>query len=155
MFRKASEKLSSSCLQVELIVCDEAHRLKNLDSQTSLALRKCGTRKRLLLTGTPIQNNLDELYSVVSFALPNLLGSREHFRERFSSVIENTDAANANRRDETASALRRMLEPVMLQGLQSEVLSELLPPKRVHLLLCSMSESQESAYTLAAQDSLR
>ena len=55
----------------EAIVCDEGHRLKNADlTQTSLALGNCVAQRRLVLTGTPIQNNLDELYSVVNFVCP-------------------------------------------------------------------------------------
>jgi SNF2 family DNA or RNA helicase len=56
-------------------------------TKTSLALGNCIAMQRLVLTGTPIQNNLDELYAVVNFTVPGYLGTLEHFQQRFAKVI--------------------------------------------------------------------
>lgn len=68
---------------LEVLVCDEGHRLKNAyGTQTSLALSNCCATRRLVLTGTPIQNNLDELYAVVHFTVPGYLGTLKEFQVR-------------------------------------------------------------------------
>ncbi len=74
MLAKHADKLSKA--KIGLVVCDEAHRLKNKNgNKTTEALRKIPTLRRVLLTGTPIQNNLSELYAMVSFANEGCLGT--------------------------------------------------------------------------------
>ena len=67
----------------DLLVCDEAHRLKNADNQTSRALHSLPVRRRVLLTGTPMQNDLQEFYAMVDFTNPGILNSPEHFRKHY------------------------------------------------------------------------
>ena len=61
--------------RIGLLICDEAHRLKNKETKTAKALHALATRRRILLSGTPIQNDLDEFYSMVHSCNPELLGS--------------------------------------------------------------------------------
>lgn len=68
----------------EYIIVDEAHKLKNEDSQISKRLRQLDSRYRLLLTGTPLQNNLHELWSLLNFLLPEIFSSSDDFDEWFN-----------------------------------------------------------------------
>jgi DNA repair and recombination RAD54-like protein len=67
---------------VDLLICDEAHRLKNDETLTNKALDALTCRRRVLLSGTPIQNHLDEFYAMVNFANPGLLGNRAEFHKK-------------------------------------------------------------------------
>lgn len=71
-------KHKDSC---DLLVCDEAHRLKNNENQTSKALASLPVRRRVLLTGTPMQNDLEEFFAMVDFTNPGVLGTQEEFRK--------------------------------------------------------------------------
>lgn len=74
------------------LVIDEAHRLKNEDSQFSQNIRALNTEHRLLLTGTPLQNNLHELWALLNFLLPDVFSSSEEFDEWFNLDVDDTEA---------------------------------------------------------------
>ena len=74
--------------KVDLLICDEAHRLKNNETLTSKSLNVLACRRRVLLSGTPMQNKLDEFYAMVDFTNPGILGKIEQFRRRFVRPIE-------------------------------------------------------------------
>ena len=71
-FRAHAHRVAS--VPIDLIICDEAHRLKNDKTKTSVAISQLPAKRRLLLSGTPIQNDLDEFYSLVSLCNPSVLG---------------------------------------------------------------------------------
>lgn len=71
-FRAHAHRVAS--VPIDLIICDEAHRLKNDKTKTSVAISQLPAKRRLLLSGTPIQNDLDEFFSLVSLCNPNVLG---------------------------------------------------------------------------------
>ncbi|KAF1639904.1 UNVERIFIED_CONTAM: DNA repair and recombination protein RAD54-like, partial [Eudyptes robustus] len=73
--------------EVGLVICDEGHRLKNSDNQTYQALTSLKCNKRVLISGTPIQNDLLEYYSLVNFVNPGMLGSAQEFKKRFENPI--------------------------------------------------------------------
>ena len=75
----------TQCLKFkwEYIIVDEAHKIKNEESQISKRLRQLDSRYRLLLTGTPLQNNLHELWSLLNFLLPEIFSSADAFDEMF------------------------------------------------------------------------
>lgn len=79
--------------EIGLLVCDEGHRLKNGESQTFSTLTKLKVQRRVILSGTPIQNDLSEYFSLLNFANPNFLGSKAEFRKNFeNSIIRGRDA---------------------------------------------------------------
>ena len=77
-------KYSGVC---DLLICDEAHRLKNAETATNQALAQLDCRRRILLTGTPLQNDLDEFYAMVDFTNPMIFGTNEQFRKQYSNPI--------------------------------------------------------------------
>jgi len=87
-FRMHVELFEDDPEKVDLLICDEAHRLKNNETLTSQSLNVLACRRRVLLSGTPMQNKLDEFYAMVDFTNPGILGKIEHFRRRFVRPIE-------------------------------------------------------------------
>lgn len=83
------EKAELSRLNFEFLILDEAQRIKNDESVLSQVLRKFKTKHRILLTGTPLQNNLKELWALLNFLMPRLFDSAEEFKELF--MIKNDD----------------------------------------------------------------
>ena len=81
---------------IGLLLCDEGHRLKNLESLTYTAINGLNVKRRVILSGTPIQNDLTEYFSLLDFANPNLLGTRTDFRKRFElPILRGRDAAGS------------------------------------------------------------
>jgi SNF2 family DNA or RNA helicase len=77
-----------TCPDINLLICDEGHRLKNADgNQTIDALNSLAARKRVILSGTPIQNDLEEFWAMVSFVKPGVLGTLKQFRKLFAEPI--------------------------------------------------------------------
>ena len=103
-------------------VLDEAQAIKNAATRRAKAAAKLTANFRLALTGTPIENRLGELWSIMGFANPGLLGSAEQFGQRFASPIERDGDAQASRR------LRRLIAPFLLRRTKAEVLTD-LPPR--------------------------
>ena len=138
---------------VDLLVCDEAHRLKNATQSTkgaqALASLKC--HRRVLLTGTPIQNNLDELWGVMDFAAPGLLGDLDSFRKIYSGPIEKASERGAKeevvrignaRREEVG----RLIGPFIHSRKADEINASLLPPKTEYVVFVRLSEVQKGLY---------
>ncbi|MDP1692925.1 MAG: DEAD/DEAH box helicase [Burkholderiaceae bacterium] len=103
-------------------VLDEAQAIKNAATRRAKAASKLTADFRLALTGTPIENRLGELWSIMGFANPGLLGSAEQFSQRFASPIERDGDAQSSRR------LRRLIAPFLLRRTKGEVLTD-LPPR--------------------------
>ncbi|SEP38128.1 DEAD/DEAH box helicase [Amycolatopsis saalfeldensis] len=96
------------------LVLDEAHAIKNADTATAKAVRRFTAGHRLALTGTPVENRLGDLWSVLDLLNPGLLGSRFEFRQRFAAPIERSgDTA-------TAAALRRLTQPYLLRRVKTD-----------------------------------
>lgn len=121
------------------VVLDEAQRIKNADSQTAQAVRSLRALHRLTLTGTPIENRLEELWSQFDFLMPELLGPRERFRLRYALPIE--QEGNTTRREE----LKLRLGPFFLRRLKQEVAQE-LPAKTEIVQLCELTPAQRALY---------
>lgn len=118
-------------------VLDEAQAIKNPSTKRARAARRLNADFRLITTGTPIQNNLMDLFSLFSFANPGLLGSREHYRRNFGVPIERDGDGQAQAR------LRRLIAPFMLRRLKSDVLDDL--PERTEITLHVTMSAQEAA----------
>lgn len=139
---------------IDLLVCDEAHRLKNATSTTkgaqALGALKC--RRRVLLTGTPIQNDLNEFFAVLDFACPGLMGDLASFRHIYAAPIERASERGASedakrvgnaRREEIA----RLTEPFIHSRKADDINTALLPPKAEYVVFIRLNDAQEKAYT--------
>ena len=118
-------------------VLDEAQAIKNPSAKRARAARRLRADFRLVTTGTPIQNNLMDLYSLFAFANPGLLGSTERFRQRFGLPIERDGDEDARAR------LRRVIAPFVLRRLKSEVIEDL--PERTEIALHVELSAEETA----------
>jgi len=86
--------------EIGLLLCDEGHRLKNPESQTYLALNDLNAKRRVILSGTPIQNDLTEYFALLNFAIPQVLGTQNDFRRNFENPIlrgRDADASDSDR----------------------------------------------------------
>jgi superfamily II DNA or RNA helicase len=131
-------------------VLDEAQAIKNPSSQTARSACLLRARHRLALTGTPVENRLEELWSLFRFLMPGLLGSLEAFRERFSRPIE-TGSQRARK------ALRSRVRPYVLRRMKRQVATE-LPPLTEQVVRCTMSDEQRKVYDtvrLAAREDVQ
>ncbi|KAL2798354.1 SNF2 family N-terminal domain-containing protein [Aspergillus germanicus] len=121
----------------EYIIIDEAHRIKNEESSLAQIIRVFKSRNRLLITGTPLQNNLHELWALLNFLLPDVFGDSEAFDQWFN----NQDADQ----DTVVQQLHRVLRPFLLRRVKSDVEKSLLPKKEVNLYV-PMSQMQVKWY---------
>ncbi|KHF97870.1 hypothetical protein F383_15287 [Gossypium arboreum] len=121
------------------IIIDEAHRIKNENSLLSKTMRLYNTNYRLLITGTPLQNNLHELWSLLNFLLPEIFSSAETFDEWFQISGENDQ--------------QEVLRPFLLRRLKSDV-EKGLPPKKETILKVGMSQMQKQYYRALLQKDL-
>jgi superfamily II DNA or RNA helicase len=122
----------------DCVVLDEAQSIKNPDSQAAQAARSLRAKVRIALTGTPVENRLEELWSLFAFLSPGLLGSRRDFETRFARPMAAGDPDAAER-------LRRRLRPFVLRRKKSEVARE-LPPKQEVLVRVDLSEEERAVY---------
>ncbi len=124
--------------QWETVVLDEAQAIKNPDSQVARAAYGLKARFRLALSGTPLENRLEELWSVMHWANPGLLGGRRDFDERYARPISEGRADSAER-------LRRRIRPFVLRRLKRDVAQE-LPPRTDSVLYVSLDERERAVY---------
>ncbi|MFC5051293.1 SNF2-related protein [Rubritalea spongiae] len=122
-----------------LIALDEAQHIKNPGAQVSSAIRQLKSTHRLCLSGTPIENNLGELWSLFAFLMPGLLGERSAFNENYRSPIEKQN--DQSKRD----SLNRKVGPLILRRTKHDVAKE-LPPKTEILHTISLSTAQKDLY---------
>ncbi|MEU8802065.1 DEAD/DEAH box helicase [Spirillospora sp. NPDC048819] len=132
------------------IVCDEAQALKNSGTRQARAVRSIPARTRIALTGTPVENHLTELWSIMEFANPGLLGPRSAFRQRFAIPIEREGDEQA------AVALKRATQPFILRRLKTDksIISD-LPEKQEIKVYCNLTTEQASLYQATVDDMLQ
>lgn len=133
-----------------MVICDEGHILKNEASAVSKAMNSIRTRRRIVLTGTPLQNNLIEYHCMVNFIKENLLGSIKEFRNRFINPIQNGQCADSTPKDVRIMKKRaHVLHAVLAGCVQRRDYSELrqfLPPKHEYVLSVRISALQYKLY---------
>ncbi|KAI0529467.1 hypothetical protein KFK09_002017 [Dendrobium nobile] len=128
------------------IIIDEAHRIKNENSLLSKTMRLYSANYRLLITGTPLQNNLHELWALLNFLLPEIFSSAETFDQWFQISGENDQ-------QEVVQQLHKVLRPFLLRRLKSDV-EKGLPPKKETILKVGMSQMQKQYYRALLQKDL-
>ncbi|WP_406448982.1 DEAD/DEAH box helicase [Streptomyces sp. NBC_00876] len=113
-----------------LVVADEAQHVKNPHSSTARALRTIPSPARVALTGTPVENNLSELWALLDWTTPGLLGPLKAFRARHARIVENTGTAAGLANDEAVERLSRLVRPFLLRRKKSDPgIAPELPPK--------------------------
>jgi non-specific serine/threonine protein kinase len=122
-------------------ILDESQKVKNPLSQTAKAVRLLQANHRLALTGTPVENNAQELWSQFAFLNPGLLGSLNYFKRAFTRPIEK------EKNETTAHLLRKLIFPFVLRRTKNDVARE-LPDKVENLYYCTMSEPQQKVYNM-------
>lgn len=136
------------------MIIDEGHRMKNSHSKLTLVLTQhYSARFRLILTGTPLQNNLPELWALLNFILPHIFNSSKTFDEWFNAPFANTGEKVELNEEETLLIIRRLhkvLRPFLLRRLKKDVESE-LPDKVEKIIKCPMSALQQRLYSMITQ----
>lgn len=135
---------------IGLMLCDEGHRLKNGESQTFEALNGLNVRKRVILSGTPIQNDLSEYFALLNFANPGYLGTRQEFRKQYENpILRGRDAAasDADRQkgDERLKTLLTLVNKFIIRR-TNDILSKYLPVKYEHVVFCNLAPFQLDLY---------
>ncbi|XP_053284237.1 transcriptional regulator ATRX isoform X2 [Pleuronectes platessa] len=134
----------------DMVICDEGHILKNEASAVSKAMNSIRTRRRVVLTGTPLQNNLIEYHCMVNFIKENLLGSVKEFRNRFINPIQNGQCADSTLHDVRIMKKRAHILYEMLNGCVQRkdyrALTKFLPPKHEYVLSVRVTPLQCKLY---------
>uniref|UniRef100_A0AAG5D4I1 TATA-binding protein-associated factor 172 n=1 Tax=Anopheles atroparvus TaxID=41427 RepID=A0AAG5D4I1_ANOAO len=131
-------------------ILDEGHIIKNGKTKSSKAIKQLVANHRLILSGTPIQNNVLELWSLFDFLMPGFLGTEKQFSMRFSRpILASRDPKSSPKEQEAGAlameALHRQVLPFLLRRVKEDVLTD-LPPKITQDLLCELSPLQERLY---------
>ncbi|XP_056271278.1 DNA repair and recombination protein RAD54-like [Pseudoliparis swirei] len=135
---------------VGLVICDEGHRLKNSDNQTYQALNAMSAKRRVLISGTPIQNDLLEYFSLVHFVNAGILGTAQEFKKRFElPILKGRDADASGKDRETGEGKLKELISIVNRCLirrTSDILSKYLPVKIEHVVCCRLTPLQSALY---------
>ncbi|KAG2223240.1 hypothetical protein INT45_006121, partial [Circinella minor] len=132
------------------VVLDEGHKIRNPDSEATLACKRFKTSHRIILSGTPIQNNLKELWSLFDFIFPGRLGTLPVFQTQFSVPINIGGYANASNVQvqtayKCACVLRDLIDPYLLRRMKVDVAAD-LPKKSEQVLFCKLTPTQRESY---------
>lgn len=137
-------------IEVGLMICDEGHRLKNMESQTYVCLKKVNCKRRIIISGTPIQNDLLEYYSLVDFVNPGLLGNPSEFRRNYENPISKGRDADAS---DHQVVLGQERQKMMIANVDrclirrtAELLSKYLPLKYELVVCCKLEPAQKALY---------
>lgn len=131
-------------------VLDEGHLIKNPAAKTTMAVKKLKSYHRLILSGTPIQNNVLELWSLFDFLMPGFLGTEKVFKDRFARPIAASRFSKSSSKEQEAGALaveglHKQVLPFLLRRLKEEVLDD-LPPKILQNYYCDLSDLQRKLF---------
>ncbi|CCH44834.1 DNA repair and recombination protein [Wickerhamomyces ciferrii] len=146
--RRNVENLKNT--EIGLLLADEGHRLKNGDSLTFTSLDSLNCKRRVILSGTPIQNDLSEYFALLNFANPGLLGTRIEFRKNFEiPILKGRDADATDKEVEDGQKKLGMLSTIVSKFIirrTNDILSKYLPCKYEHVIFVNLSPMQEKLY---------
>jgi DNA repair and recombination RAD54-like protein len=136
--------------EIGLIICDEGHRLKNQDNKTYNALNQINAKRRILLSGTPIQNDLLEYFSLVQFVNEGILGTAQEFKKKFENpILRGRDAAatdaDIQKGKERLEELLSIVNKCMIRR-TATILSKYLPVKIEQIVCCELTPLQKTLY---------
>ena len=123
----------------DYIILDESQNIKNSSSKSYQAVKQLKASHKLILSGTPVENSVSDLWTQMSFINPGILGSQQYFQNEFVTPIEK------KKDEEKARKLQALIKPFVLRRTKEQVATE-LPPKTENLFYCQMSEEQASVY---------
>ncbi|XP_075235650.1 uncharacterized protein LOC142332860 [Lycorma delicatula] len=134
----------------DLVICDEGHRIKNSHASISQALKQIRSKRRIVLTGYPLQNNLLEYWCMVDFVRPNYLGTKTEFSNMFERPIQNGQCIDSTPQDIRLMRYRAHVLHSLLEGFvqrrSHSVLTNTLPQKEEYVLLVRMTAFQRQLY---------
>ncbi len=137
LIRRDAEKYRG--LEFDTVVLDEAQHIKNRQTQNAQAVKAVRAKHRIVLTGTPLENSVFDLWSIFDFLMPGYLGTAKDFRERYELPIAKEKNAEAQAR------LARRLRPFMLRRLKCDVAAD-LPAKLEQVSFCELTPDQRGVY---------
>ncbi|MFF5722082.1 DEAD/DEAH box helicase [[Kitasatospora] papulosa] len=138
-----------------LVVADEAQHVKNPHSSTAKALRTIPAPARVALTGTPVENNLSELWALLDWTTPGLLGPLKAFRSRHARIVENTGTAAGLGNEEAVERLSRLVRPFLLRRKKSDPgIAPELPPKTETDHPVFLTREQATLYEAAVRETM-
>lgn len=130
------------------VILDEAQHIKNPDSQNAQAAATLRARHRFVLTGTPVENSVRDIWSLMNFLMPGYLGTRTDFRERYEGAIQSQSAGPEQQR------LTRRIRPFLLRRTKQLVAKE-IPEKLEQVAYCEMTDVQKAIYSQLADGTRR
>ncbi|KAH9869923.1 hypothetical protein J1614_006844 [Plenodomus biglobosus] len=135
---------------IDIVIADEGHRLKTANNKAMLAIQSLSTERRVILSGTPLQNDLGEFYTAIDFVNPGLLGQRSAFKRTFETPIMRSRQPDASESElEKGEARWKELVSLTSQFMirrTADVLAKYLPPKTEHIVFCKPTKGQAEAY---------
>jgi superfamily II DNA or RNA helicase len=137
LIRRDAEKYRE--LEFDTVVLDEAQHIKNRQTQNAQAVKAVRSKHRLVLTGTPMENSVLDLWSIFDFLMPGYLGAAQDFRERYEIPI------TRDKNSDAAARLSRRLRPFILRRLKRDVATD-LPAKLEQVSFCEMTPDQRAVY---------
>ena len=148
ILRNDIEELSK--INYNFCILDEGHIIKNPKTKLTKAVKSLHVAHRLILSGTPIQNNVLELWSLFDFLMPGFLGTERQFNEKYGKpILSSRDSKSSSREQENGAlaleALHRQVLPFLLRRMKEDVLND-LPPKIIQDYYCELSEIQKILY---------
>lgn len=131
-------------------ILDEGHKIRNPNTAVTIACKQLKTPHRIILSGTPMQNNLTELWSIFDFIYPFRLGTLFNFKEQFDIPIKQGGYANSSNlqimaAQKCAEVLKEIISPYLLQRVKADVAQD-LPKKTEQVLFCKLTETQTAVY---------
>jgi len=136
------------------IVVDEGHRLKNLDCKLIRELKTYTSANRLILTGTPLHNNLAELWSLLNFILPDIFDDLDSFQQWFNFDDMHSGDESLLNKSSVVTSLHAILKPFLLRRLKVDVEKD-LPPKKEYLLYAPLTRQQKDIYQAIVNRQIR